>query len=110
MTVQTGLDREAFERAVAESSRRPEVLLDFLTEDIEWTEIDHLTPPSSPRRYHGHGQVLEMLRGVAERGIDTTLAEALLTADRGALTIRCRYPDGRIVQEQQRARGTRTRG
>jgi hypothetical protein len=99
MSVQADFDMVAFERAVTQTATRPEVVLEFLSEEIEWTEIDHVTPPSSPRRLRGHAEVLEMLRGMADRGIETALVDSLLTGDRAALKIRCRYPDGRIVLE-----------
>ncbi len=77
MTVQTAFDTEAFAAAVADGARSPEALLAFFTEDVDWTETDSVTTPSAPARRHGHAEVLPMLRGIAERGIESTLADML---------------------------------
>ncbi|WP_053227739.1 methyltransferase [Solirubrobacter soli] len=95
----TGFDTDAFAAAVTDGARSPEALLAFFTEDVDWTEIDHVTTPSAPARRHGHGEVLPMLRGVAEREIESALADAFIDDERGALVIECRYPDGRLVRE-----------
>jgi SAM-dependent methyltransferase/ketosteroid isomerase-like protein len=99
MSLRTAFDTQAFAAAVSEGARSPEALLAFFTEDVDWTEIDQVTTPSAPTRRHGHGEVLPMLRGIAERGIESTLADAFVNGDRGALVIECRYPDGRLVRE-----------
>jgi SAM-dependent methyltransferase len=99
MTLQTAFDTDAFAAAVADGARSPEALLAFFTEHVDWTEIDGLTPPGAPLRRHGHAEVLPMLRGIAERGIESTLADAFIDGGRGALAIECRYPDGRRVRE-----------
>ena len=39
------------------------------------------------------------LHGVAERGIKTTVIDALIAGDRGAIAIRCEYPQGGVVRE-----------
>ena len=74
MPVQTHFDLDAFKRAVADSSHGSNAQLDFLCDDVEWVEIDQRTPPSSPTLMHGRAAVAEMLCGVAERGISTTVA------------------------------------
>lgn len=99
MTVGTAFDIEGFERAVTRGVDEPEALLDFFCEDVEWREIDKLTPPSSPRLRRGHPEALELLRGVADRGIAAAVVDRLLAGDRGAIAIRCRYPDGRLLRE-----------
>jgi ketosteroid isomerase-like protein len=99
MTVATAFDIEGFERATARGTDEPEALLDFFHEDVVWTEIDRLTPPSSPRVRRGHEGALELLRGVAERGIAAAVVDRLIAGDRGAIAIRCRYPDGRLLRE-----------
>lgn len=99
MSLQTAFDIESFSAAVSEGARSPEALLAFFTEDVEWTEIDHVTTPSAPTRRHGHGDALPVFRGIAERGIESTLADAFVDGERGALVIACRYPDGRLLRE-----------
>lgn len=99
MTVQTQFDLEAFKRAVAASNEEPEAQLEFLHEEIEWIEIDQRTPPSSPAVLRGRDAVSEMLRGVTERGIRTTVRDGVLAGDRGAIAIRCEYPQGGLVRE-----------
>jgi len=99
MTVQTQFDLDAFKRAVADSSHGSDAQLDFLCDDVEWVEIDQRTPPSSPALMHGRAAVAEMLCGVAERGITTTVVDGLIAGDRGAIAIRCEYPQGGVVRE-----------
>jgi hypothetical protein len=99
MTVQTQFDLDAFKQAVADSSHSSTAQLDFFCDDIEWVEIDHETPPSSPALRRGREDAAEMLRGVAERGIKTTVIDGLIAADRGAIAICCEYPQGGVVRE-----------
>jgi ketosteroid isomerase-like protein len=99
MTVQTQFDLDAFKRAVADSSHGSNAQLDFLCDDVEWVEIDQRTPPSSPALMHGRAAVAEMLCGVAQRGITTTVVDGLIAGDRGAIAIRCEYPGGGVVRE-----------
>jgi hypothetical protein len=99
MTVHTAFDLGAFKQAVAASSHGSETQLEFFHEQIEWVEIDQRTPPSSPAVLHGLGAVAELLRGVAERGIKTTVVDGLLAGERGAIAIRCEYPQGGLVRE-----------
>jgi hypothetical protein len=99
MTVQTRFDLDAFKHAVAESSHGSDAQLDFFCDDIEWVEIDQRTPPSSPALLHGRAAAAEMLRGVAERGIKTSVIDGLIAGDHGAIAIRCEYPQGGVVRE-----------
>lgn len=99
MTVQTQFDLEAFKRAVAASHEEPAAQLEFFHEEIEWTEIDQRTPPSSPAVLRGRDAASELLRGVTERGIKTTVLDGLLAGDRGAIAILCEYPHGGLVRE-----------
>ena len=99
MTVQTQFDLEAFKQAVAEQLARPEAQLEFFHDDVEWVEIDQRTPPSSPAVLRGRDAVSEMLHGITERGIKTTVIDGLLAGDRGAIAIRCEYPQGGLVRE-----------
>lgn len=99
MTVQTQFDLEAFTQAVATSHGEPEEQLEFFHDEVEWIEIDQRTPPSSPTVRRGRDAVSELLRGVAERGIKTTVLDGLLAGDRGAIAIRCEYPHGGLVRE-----------
>lgn len=99
MTVQTAFDLEAFKRAVADSSHSPGTQLDFLHEQVEWVEIDQRTPPSAPAVLHGRDAVAELLRVFTERGIKTTVIDGLIAGRRGAIAIRCEYPQGGLVRE-----------
>ena len=99
MTVQTQFDLEAFKHAVASSDKEPEAQLEFFHEQIEWIEIDQRTPPSSPAVLRGRDAVSELLRDVTSRGIKTTVLEGVVAGDRGAIAIRCEYPQGGLVRE-----------
>ena len=99
MTVQTQFDLDAFKHAVADSTHDADAQLAFFCDDLEWVEIDQRTPPSSPTLRHGRDAAAEMLRGVAERGIKTTVIDGLIAGDRGAIAIRCEYPQGGVVRE-----------
>ena len=99
MTLETEFDLEAFSRAVGDASHGSEAQLEFFHDDVEWVEIDQRTPPSSPAVLRGRDAVAEMLRGVTERRITTTVIDSLLAGQRGAIAIRCEYPEGGIVRE-----------
>jgi SnoaL-like domain len=99
MTIQTQFDLSAFKDAVADSTHGSDAQLDFFCDDIEWVEIDHRTPPSSPALLRGRDAVADVLRGVTERGIKTTVVDGLIAGDRGAIAIRCEYPQGGLVRE-----------
>jgi len=99
MTVHTQFDLDAFKHAVAVSSHGSDAQLDFFCDDVEWVEIDQRTPPSSPALRHGREAVAELLHGVTERGIKTTVIDGLISGDRGAIAIRCEYPRGGVVRE-----------
>lgn len=100
MTTGTAFDIEGFERTVAQGADALDALLDdFFHEDVEWREIDQLTPPSSPRVRRGRREVLDMLRGATDRGIAAAVVDQLVAGDRGAIAIRCRYADGRLLRE-----------
>jgi hypothetical protein len=43
---------------------------------------------------HGREAVAEMLKSVIERRIRTTVIDALIAGDRGAIAIHCEYPQG----------------
>ncbi|MGZ4187993.1 MAG: hypothetical protein ACXVEW_10895 [Solirubrobacteraceae bacterium] len=99
MTDQTQFDLGAFKHAVADSSHGSGAQLEFICDDVAWVEIDQRTPPSSPAVLRGRATVAEMLRGVAERGITTTVIDGVIAGDRGAIAIRCEYPQGGVVRE-----------
>ena len=100
MTIGTAFDIEGFERTVAHGADELDALLiHFFHDDVAWTEIDRLTPPSSPRVRRGRQEVLDMLRGATDRGITAAVVDRLVAGDRGATAIRCRYPDGRLLRE-----------
>ena len=75
----------------------PEVhaaLAAVLAEDIEWLDI---APGHTRTEYHGRESVLEMLAGLIEAGIETTVVDGFAQRDRGAMSVTCTMPDGRVL-------------
>ena len=75
----------------------PEVhaaLAAVLAEDIEWLDI---APSTTRTEYHGRESVLAMLAGLIDGGIETTILHGFAHGDRGAMSVRCTMPDGRVL-------------
>ena len=101
MTVQTQFDLEAFKHAVAdELTTDPKAQLDFFRDDdrvdrdrpahaAELAGVCCAAATPSPR----------CCAASPTRGIKTTVVDGLIAGDRGAIAIRCEYPQGGLVRE-----------
>ena len=85
MTVQThfDLERSSAPLPTVHTIRAPSST-SCATTSSGWRSTAHAA--SSPALMHGLAAVAEMLRGVAERGITTTVVDGLIAGDRGAIS------------------------
>ena len=74
-------------------------IADYVTDDVEFTEIDQRTPPASPGVHRGRSALVALAEDLERRGIQMEIADGFLAGDRGAVRIVCTYPDGRKVVE-----------
>jgi ketosteroid isomerase-like protein len=95
MPTTTEFDFAAYRRALERFD--VEGLLEWLADDVEWTEIDSQSPPASPRVLHGRGEIKAMAGSVASRGLTVKVLDEVIGDGRVAYTTECRYPDGKGV-------------
>jgi hypothetical protein len=74
-------------------------IADYVTDDVEFTEIDQRTPPAAPEVHRGRSALVEMAEDLKRRGIRMEVTDGFLADDRGAVRVVCTYPDGRKVVE-----------
>jgi ketosteroid isomerase-like protein len=97
MSTYTVLDLEAIKNAVHNGGAAG--LTDYVTDDVELTQIDQRTPPASPARYTGRDALAALAEELERRGIRMTVDDGFIAAERGALRVVCTYPDGNQVVE-----------
>ncbi len=90
-----GLDLDALKRAIEQ--RDAEGMLALYAPDAEVIMVDHLNPPSRPRRLSGIEQIREMVEDVCARDMTHEITRAVGDADMAAYTEACRYADGTRV-------------
>jgi ketosteroid isomerase-like protein len=71
----------------------------YVTDDVEFVEIDQRTPPSAPGVHRGRDALIALGDDLERRGIRMELDDGFLTDERGAARVVCTYPDGRRVVE-----------
>lgn len=98
MSTYTVLDLEAIKNAVHNCGAAG--LTEYLTDDVEFTQIDQRTPPASPAVQTGSDALIALAEDLERRGIRMQVDDGLISGDRGALRIVCTYPDGNQVVEQ----------
>jgi ketosteroid isomerase-like protein len=69
-------------------------LIGYYADDVEFSQIDHQTPPSAPQVVRGRDAVEQMFRRVAASGIRTRIVDVIAGEGRYALAIECTYPEG----------------
>ena len=74
-------------------------IAEYVTDDVEFTEIDQRTPPASPGVHRGRSALVALAEDLEQRGIRMEVADGFLAGDRGAVRMVCTYPDGRQVVE-----------
>jgi ketosteroid isomerase-like protein len=97
MSTYTVLDLEAIKNAVHNGGAAG--LTEYLTDDVEFIEIDQRTPPATPARHTGRDALIALAEDLERRGIRMRIDDGFITAGRGALRIVCTYPDGNQVVE-----------
>jgi ketosteroid isomerase-like protein len=97
MSTYTVLDLEAIKNAVHNGGAAG--LTEYLTDDVEFTQIDQRTPPASPAVHTGRDALIALAEDLERRGIRMQVDDGFISGDRGALRIVCTYPDGNQVVE-----------
>jgi ketosteroid isomerase-like protein len=97
MSTKTVLDLEAIKNAVRNGGAAG--LTEYITDDIEFTQIDQRTPPTTPARYTGRESLMALAEDLERRGIRMQVDDGFIAGDRGALRMVCTYPDGTQVVE-----------
>ena len=97
MSTYTGLDLEAIKSAIHNGGVAG--LTEYLTDDVEFTQIDQRTPPATPARRTGRDALIALAEDLERRGIRMRVDDGFIAEDRGALRIVCTYPDGNQVVE-----------
>ena len=96
MSTTTALTVDALREAAREGGT---AFAQYVTDDVEFVEIDQRTPPSAPGVRRGRDALIALGEDLAQRGIRTELDDGFLTDERGAARMVCTYPDGRKVVE-----------
>jgi ketosteroid isomerase-like protein len=71
-----------------------DALMRYYADDVEFSQIDHQTPPSAPQVVRGRDALEQMFRRVAASGIQTRIVDVIAGDGRYALAVACTYPGG----------------
>lgn len=97
MSTHTDLDLDQIKNAA--HSGGVAGLADYATDDVEFTEIDHSTPPAAPAVYTGREALAALAEDLERRGVRMRIDDGFIAGDRGALRVICTHPDGKQVVE-----------
>ena len=97
MSTYTVLDLEAIKNAVHNGGAAG--LTEYLTDDVEFTQIDQRTPPAAPALHTGRDALISLAEDLERRGVRMQVDDGFIAGDRGALRVVCTYPDGNQVVE-----------
>ena len=97
MPINTILDLDTLKRAVQHGGVAG--LADYITDDVELTEIDQRTPPAAPAVHSGRDALLTLAEDLERRGITMSIEDGFISGERGALRVICTHPDGKQVVE-----------
>jgi ketosteroid isomerase-like protein len=97
MSTYAVLDLEAIKNAVHNGGAAG--LTEYLTDDVEFIQIDQRTPPAGPAVYTGREALIALAEDLERRGIRMQVDDGFISGDRGALRVVCTYPDGNQVVE-----------
>jgi hypothetical protein len=97
MSTYAVLDLQAIKNAVHNGGAAG--LTEYLTEDVEFTQIDQRTPPAHPAVHSGRDGLIALAEDLERRGIRIQVDDGFISGDRGALRMVCTYPDGNQVVE-----------
>ena len=90
----TKFDIEALKRAYEQWD--VEMLLELYADDFEQIEMDHVTPPSAPRR-RTKADFEQIFERASKNGVKIRIDNPVVGEDRAACTIICELPSGKTV-------------
>lgn len=91
---QKTFDIEALKRAYEQWD--VETLRELYAEDCEQIEMDHVTPPSAPRR-RTRADLEGIFESAPKNGVKIRIDNPVVGEDRAACTITCELPSGKSV-------------
>lgn len=91
----TTIDLDQLAHAI--EARDADAQLAAYAPDAVFENVDQEHPPSRPTIVRGRDAIAELLRDVASRDMEHHVSDAIVSGDRGALRVDCRYPDGTRV-------------
>ena len=97
MSTYTAVDLETIKNAVRHGGAAG--LTEYVSDDVEFTQIDQRTPPAAPALHTGRDALISLAEDLERRGIRMQVDDGFIAGDRGALRIVCTYPDGNQVVE-----------
>ena len=97
MSTYTVLDVETIKNAVRHGGAAG--LTEYVSDDVEFTQIDQRTPPAAPALHTGRDALISLAEDLERRGVRMQVDDGFIAGDRGALRIVCTYPDGNQVVE-----------
>jgi SnoaL-like domain len=97
MSTTTGIDLDTLKRAVQHGGAAG--LADYITDDVELTEIDQRTPPAAPSVHTGREALLTLAEDLERRGVTMSIEDGFISGNRGALRVICTHPDGKQAVE-----------
>jgi hypothetical protein len=97
MPINTILDLDTLMSAVQHGSAAG--LADYITADVELTQIDQRTPPAAPSVHRGRDALLTLAEDLERRGVTMRIEDGFISGERGALRVTCTHPDGKQVVE-----------
>jgi hypothetical protein len=92
MSTNTILDIDTLKRAVQHGGAAG--LADYITDDVEFVEIDQRTPPAAPARHSGRDALLTLAEDLERRGVTIRIDDGFIAGDRGALRVTCTDANG----------------
>ena len=97
MSTYTVLDVETIKNAVRHGGAAG--LTEYVSDDVEFTQIDQRTPPAAPALHTGRDALISLAEDLERRGVRMQVDDGFIAGGRGALRVVCTYPDGNQVVE-----------
>lgn len=91
----TTIDLDQLAHAI--EARDADAQLAAYAPDAVFESVDQEHPPSRPTIVRGRDAIGELLRDVASRDMEHHVSDAIVSGNRGALRVDCRYADGTRV-------------
>jgi hypothetical protein len=97
MSRQTILGLDALRKAAENGGAA--ALVDYLTDDVEFTQVDQRTPPAAPAVCAGRETLSRLAEDLERRGISMRIDDGFIAGARGALRTVGTHPDGKQTIE-----------